>query len=454
MRDRSQGGALRGRLGRAARLGLASARASAGWLAGAAVRGLGRGAASERLRRSAAAEIADGLGRLKGVAMKLGQVLSFAVDDLPVELRDALARLQTTSPPRPFSDLVPVIERSLGRPLREAFASVDPTPAAAASIGQVHRARLPDGTAAAVKVQYPDVAAAVRADVSNLSLVVRLVRLLAPRVDARRVAEELRGRLLEELDYVAEARRQATFATRFEGHPFIAIPPVVPSRCGAEVLTTRWADGVRFQQALAAPEPLRSRMAEILFRFAWGCVAEWGTIDGDPHPGNYLFDPGAARVTFLDFGCVKELPAHVHGDLRRFLRARLDGDRAASREAAVTLGFVEAAPWTTVDRIVDALDLLYLPFGRGAPERFPSPWAGAPGGVLGEELAEVRGNLAIPPDLVFVNRALVGMYLVLARLGPTADWGRIAGEYARGDPPATALGEAERAWRSRQPGDA
>jgi predicted unusual protein kinase regulating ubiquinone biosynthesis (AarF/ABC1/UbiB family) len=383
-------------LSRAARLGVVSARTSAGWLAGAAIESLGRSGAAEKLRRTAAARAAESLGQLKGLAMKLGQVLSFAIDDVPLELREALEALQTSSPPRPFAEIAPVIERALRRPLRDAFACIDPVPISAASIGQVHRGLLHDRTAVAVKVQYPDVAAAVRADLANLSLVVRSVRLLAPRIDAERVARELRERVLEELDYVAEARHQASFAARFEGHPFISIPHVIASHSAAEVLTSEHVEGLRFQDVLGSGEDTRSRQGEILFRFAYGCIFGWGTFDADPHPGNYLFDRGGSRVTFLDFGCVKHLPAPVLEAWRSFVRARLDGDRVASRAQALSLGFVEAGPEASIDHVVDALTRLYLPFRQDEPQRFPSLWSGVSVmDVLGKQLADVRKHLRV-----------------------------------------------------------
>jgi predicted unusual protein kinase regulating ubiquinone biosynthesis (AarF/ABC1/UbiB family) len=416
------------------------------------MQGLGGSGAAEKLRQATAARIAGNLGQLKGLAMKLGQVLSFAIDDIPGELRQALEALQTSSPPRPFAEIAPVIERALRRPLRDAFASIDPVPIAAASIGQVHRGLLDDGSAVAVKVQYPDVAAAVRADLANLSLLVRSVRLLAPRIDAERVALEIRERIIEELDYVAEARHQASFAARFEGHPFISVPRVIASRSAAEVLTSEYIEGRRFQDVLGDSEDARAQQGEILFRFAYGCIFAWGTFDADPHPGNYLFERGGSRVTFVDFGCVKHLPAPVLREWRSFVRARLDGDRAASRAHALRLGFVDPGPEASIDHVVDALTRLYLPFRSDERQRFPSLWSEVSvSDVLGKQFVEVRRHLRVPKDLLFVNRTLAGMSMVLSRLGAVASWGRIAREYVCGEPPSTPLGVAERAWANKRP---
>ena len=293
---RSPRPSLRRRIGRALRLGATSARASTEWAAASLLGAVGRTAGAESLLRSSSARVAARLGRMKGLAMKVGQYLSFALPDLSPEIRDALAVLQTFSPPRPYPAVAAVIEAELGRPVDAAFREFERTPVAAASIGQVHRARLPDGTPVAVKVQYPDVAEAVRADLANASLLARTVRLLLPGLDAEAVAGEVRERILEELDYRAEARWQVAFARRFAGHPFVVIPPVIGSHSAGRVLTTGFAEGRDFPEALRDPEPIRSRHGEILFRFLLGCVLRDGTFVADPHPGNYRFDAeGAGR---------------------------------------------------------------------------------------------------------------------------------------------------------------
>ena len=298
-----------------------------------------------------------------------------------------------------------------------------------------------------MKVQYPDVATALRADLANLSMIVGLVRLLAPRVDAERVAQEARERILEELDYLAEARSQAAFGARFEGHPFISVPRVIASHSAAEVLTSEYVEGLRFGELAGLDEATRSRQGEILFRFLFGCLFGWGTFDADPHPGNYLFAPGGGRVTFLDFGCVKRLPAPVHQAWCRFIRARLDDDRDGLAGTGARPRAGRRGADAPADLIIESLTRLYLPFRQDEPQRFPSIWDGASArGLLGGELAEVRRHLRVPGDLVFVNRTMAGMYQVLARLGATANWGRIAREYLFDDPASTPLGAAERAW--------
>jgi predicted unusual protein kinase regulating ubiquinone biosynthesis (AarF/ABC1/UbiB family) len=442
---------LRRRLGRALRLGATSARASTEWAAASLLEAMGGSSGAEAVLRASSARVAAGLGRMKGLAMKVGQYLSFALPDLSPELRDALAVLQTSSPPRPFEAIAAVIEAELGRPVDAAFREFERTPMAAASIGQVHRAALADGTRVAVKVQYPDVAEAVRADLANAAMLARTVRLLVPGLDAEGVAAELRERILEELDYRAEARWQASFGERFAGHPFIAIPAVIVSHSAGRVITTGFADGRDFPAALRDRPAVRSRRGEILFRFLLRCLLRDGTFVADPHPGNYRFDEAGDRVAFLDFGCVKALPAGTLAALRELFRGALDGDRARVHAAAGGLGVV--APGTDGAAVVSAIVHLYVPFRRDAVEPFPPLLSGpALRAAAGEgaRFSAVRRELRVHRELPFVNRTVIGLHAVLARLGATANWHRIAREYAFADPPSSELGEAERAWEERR----
>jgi predicted unusual protein kinase regulating ubiquinone biosynthesis (AarF/ABC1/UbiB family) len=445
---------LRHRLGRALRLGATSARAGAGWAGAALLERAGRRAGASARARASAAQVAAALGDMKGLAMKVGQYLSFALPDLPPEWVEALAVLQTRSAPLPFEEVAAVVELELDRPLDEAFRDFERAPVAAASIGQVHRARLPDGTPVAVKVQYPGVAAAVRADLANAAVLARALRLLLPGLEAAEVAAELRARIGEELDYRGEARRQAAFAARFAGHPFIAIPPVFPSHSAAAVLTTGWAPGRDFADLRRDPPEVRAGHGEILLRFLLGCALRDGTFVADPHPGNYRFDAGGARVTFLDFGCVKSLGDATRDGLRTLVRGALEGDRRVLQAGVAALGLV--APGRAGDAVLDALAHLYAPFRPGAATPFPPVLSGpvlrdAAGGAL----AAVRRELHVSGELPFLNRTVVGLYAVLGRLGAAAPWHRIAREYACGDAPSTPLGAAERTWlaaRSAPPG--
>src|SRR5215470_6762926 len=259
-----------GRFGRIARVGRLGARLSASRV-GAAVRRWTaprshRARIDEDRRRADAALVAKTMGEMKGALMKLGQMLSFIHDDIPVEYRAALAALQASAPPMDFPLLRDVAERELGKPLERAFARFDETPLASASIGQVHRAQLPDGREVVVKIQYPGVAAAIAGDLANVGVLYRMVGMMYPSLDPKPVVEELRSRITEELDYAREASNQQRFASRWAGHPAIRVPPVVAGHSTARVLTTEFAEGRRFADALGAPVELRHRWGEAIYR--------------------------------------------------------------------------------------------------------------------------------------------------------------------------------------------
>ena len=175
----------------------------------------------------------------------------------------------------------------MGTGFEDLFAEFDPDAAAAASIGQVYRARLHDGREVAVKVQYPHVAATVRADLQNLGLVMRAAKRFAPGLDPESVAGELRERISEELDYEHEAQVQRVFARRWRGHPFMLIPNVITGLCRDRVLVTEWIDGIGFEQIKETPQATRDRVGEIVLRFFFGSLYRFGQFSGDPHPGNF-----------------------------------------------------------------------------------------------------------------------------------------------------------------------
>src|ERR1700747_300526 len=240
-----------------------------------------RKVALERRQVEAAEQIVTALGTMKGAAMKLGQVLSFLdVGIVPDEYREEsqhkLAALRDAAPNVAFKDMRKVIEEELDEPLKEVFAEFDEEPVAAASIGQVYRARLQDGREVAVKVQYPGVAAAVRADMQNLGLILRLAKRIAPGMDPKAIGEEIRDRIEEELDYELEASNQRTLARIFRGHPFIVIPEVVTSLSRERVMVSEYVEGTGFEALKEYPQDERDRVAEIMFRFYFGCLYRQG----------------------------------------------------------------------------------------------------------------------------------------------------------------------------------
>src|SRR5436305_8027754 len=234
-----------------------------------------RAAALERRQIETAEQIVAVLGTMKGAAMKLGQVISFLdVGLVPPEHREAfqakLAELRDAAPKVSFKDMKKVIEQEYGEKIEDVFETFDPVPIAAASIGQVYRARLDDGRDVAVKVQYPGVATAVRADMQNLGMILRLMKSIAPGLDPKAMGAEIRSRIDEELDYELEAQHQRTLARIYRGHPFIVVPEVVTSLSRERVMVSEFVHGIGFEELKGYSQEDRDRIGEIMFRFYFG----------------------------------------------------------------------------------------------------------------------------------------------------------------------------------------
>jgi predicted unusual protein kinase regulating ubiquinone biosynthesis (AarF/ABC1/UbiB family) len=407
--------------------------------------------AAERRQLEAAEQIVNVLGTMKGAAMKVGQVASFIdVGGLPPEARDVfqekLAELRDSAPQVSFKDMRKVIEADLEQPLDEVFAEFDEEAVAAASIGQVYRARLHDGGEVAVKVQYPGVAQAVRADLQNLGLLLRAARRMAPGLDAKAVGAEIRDRLTEELDYEHEAQAQRTMARIWRGHPFVVVPDVVTGLSRERVLVSEWIDGTGFEDVKRLPQDERDRFGEIVFRFFIGSLWRTGFFSGDPHPGNYLLlDDG--RVAFLDFGMTKKLSMERLGSERELVRAAITGDVEAFHERVVEQGYYReddpvASPervmkhaaalteWEREDRdfTIDRDYIAHLVVDSGDPR---------------SEYWDLMRRGTVPVDSLLAGR-MTGLTLaVLGQLGATANWHRIVREIVLGGPPGSPLGEEE-----------
>ncbi|AHH19947.1 putative ATP-binding protein [Nocardia nova SH22a] len=412
-------------------------------------------AEAERAVFEAADDLVTVLGSMKGLAMKAGQTLSMI--DLSIipeqyrdRFRDKVATLCDQAPQLPFDRMRAVFESDLGRSLDEAFDEFDPAPIAAASIGQVYRARLADGRPVAVKIQYPGIDTAVRADVKNLSLALRMSRSIAPALADSALMNELAIHFAAEVDYRIEARHQTAVAEAFRGHPFILVPNVVPELCGAHVLVSDHIEASGFDDMVALPQDDRDRLGEIIFRFYMGSMARHGRFPGDPHPGNVLLDPDG-KVVFLDYGLFKEMaPASVTLE-NECARAACEYRGADLRQLLVDYGVLKRDSDVTPDEC-----LRYL--------REVSAWylTDAEIGITGETatnavLATVdprRGYFdrwrreRLSADFTFARRVEYAAVGLLGRLGARANWHRIAREWLYGDMPRTELGELEQRWRS------
>ncbi|HKP88969.1 MAG TPA: AarF/ABC1/UbiB kinase family protein, partial [Thermoleophilaceae bacterium] len=305
----------KGRIRRTAQVGSVVGSQGARY-AGTRARNLARDAdeaaqALEQRHLETAEQMVETLGRMKGAAMKIGQLASFIdTEFLPPEYRDLyqdkLATLRSTAPPMPWKKVRQVLDDAWEEPVEELFEDFDHDATAAASIGQVHRAVLPDGRQVAVKVQYPGVAAAIAADMQNAGLILRMAKALAPGLDAKAAAEELKERVMEELDYELEAQNQRSFARGYRDHPFIHVPDVVTRLSTRRVLVSEWVDGAGFEEVRQLPQAERDRFGEIVFRFCFGSIFHLQHFNADAHPGNYLLEPDG-KVAFLDFGMTKHL---------------------------------------------------------------------------------------------------------------------------------------------------
>jgi predicted unusual protein kinase regulating ubiquinone biosynthesis (AarF/ABC1/UbiB family) len=435
----------------------------AGMRAANRVRTPERAAAAETERTAALVrELVAQLGRMRGAAMKVGQMISMVeFDGLDDEQRDelqrSLATLRDGIPPVPFARLEKLMRQEYGEPLERVFATFDERAFAAASIGQVHRATTRTGDAVVVKIQYPGVAEAVQTDLRNAMMLLPLVKRLAPGLDARSLAIEMRERIGEELDYELEAQNQRRLERLMRGHPYITIPRVHTDLCTRRVLVSEYIEGDGFEAVRRAGEAQRDRYGEIVFRFFFGVLYRDHLALGDPHPGNYLLQPGG-RVCFLDFGLVGAVaPGRVAAE-RAVARAVRDKDAAALKAALVQGGYL---PPDRVDGVEAEFALRLM--------RRATKWYAAPGerrfaagnerrgrdrGALDEaQRAAMKSQVnqfTVPADSILIRRMHAIVAVVLGQLRACADWGAIAAEYLHGAAPATALGRAEADFLARR----
>jgi predicted unusual protein kinase regulating ubiquinone biosynthesis (AarF/ABC1/UbiB family) len=405
----------------------------------------------ERFAIRSAQDVAQVLGGMKGAIMKAGQMISFIAEGLPPEAQAALATLQADVPPMAPSLAEGVVREELGADPEKLFLDWDPVPRAAASIGQVHRAVMPDGRIVAVKVQYPGVDKAIRSDLDNAELLYGLFASFALKnMDVKALVDELRARMGDELDYRLEARCQAEFADRYRGHPFIHVPDIVPERCARRVITSEWVDGLSWADFVATATDEQKRVAaEVLFRFAEGSIWHHGVFNGDPHPGNYRFHPGKGRVTFLDFGLVKRWGPGELETLSPILDAILDQDPASLVRSLVRAGFLPVNHGIDPARVYEYCSGPYIPFQQESftyDREFVGRTLQRMLDLQGE-FGDVIRLLNMPPSYVILDRVIWGMSALFGRMQATGRWGTLLDEYLHDGPPSTELGLAEDEWR-------
>ena len=401
-----------------------------------------------------AEQVADELGNLKGAMMKLGQMASYLDQGLPSPVRTALAELRQDAPPMSADLAAAVLEEELGEGPDELFAEWDPVPLASASIGQVHKAITHDDRAVAVKIQYPGVDEAIRADLDNTDALFGAMGFLFSGLDPDAIVAELKARLVEELDYRLEADNQRLFVDYYRDHPFIHIPAVVDELSTGRVLTTELSSGARWEELMTWSQEERDLAGEAIYRFVFRSLYRLHVFNGDPHPGNYLFEPGG-KVTFLDFGLVKRFTpdeVKLFDDLIDAFVLR--GDHADFRRALQRAGVIPPDTTLTDDQVADWMghfyELVTADQRTTITPEYSSQTMRQMFDVSGPN-AELIKTANVPPSFVIIQRINLGLYAVLGELCATANWRRVANElwpFVDG-PPSTRLGEQEAAWRKR-----
>jgi predicted unusual protein kinase regulating ubiquinone biosynthesis (AarF/ABC1/UbiB family) len=400
---------------------------------------------------------AERLGRSRGVLMKAGQILSVVIPESAIEgdyrgiYQAAFARLQDDAVPMPPEVAAGVLTAELGRPPHEVFAEFDPVPIAAASIGQVHAATLPGGRRVAVKVQYPGVDEAIHADLRNTELLATFLQLMfamlprLSRFDVAEMAAEVSARIGEEIDYRVEAANQRAFAETYRGHPFIRIPEVLPELSTRRVLTMEFVDGLRYAEAATADQGLRDRWGEVIFRFIQDSSYRHHLINTDPHPGNFLFHPDGT-VSFLDFGCVKRLPADLLTTMAGWLRGAIADDADGLHRSMSAEGWIGPPRPPTPDDVLE----WWRDGWRYLVE--PQPFGFGPGYVAdvvrsrmspSTPVGSVHRRIRVPGDLTLAIRMDTGLVAVLGGLRASGPWAAILEEITAGGPPAGAYGDQQ-----------
>ena len=366
-----------------------------------------------------AMRVTDQLSRLRGAAMKLGQMISMdAGDILPGELTAILARLRDTAHFMPAAQLNQVLAGEWGADWRRQFAHFEARPIAAASIGQVHRAVLPDGQVLAVKVQYPGVARSIDADVDNVASLLRLSGMLPDRLAIGPLLSEAKRQLHEEADYVREAEQMRRYRTMLEGDPAFVVPSPVDALSRKQILAMEFAPGEPIETLQDAPQAVRDGTMTALLGLVLRELFTFGYMQTDPNFANYRWQAETGRIVLLDFGAARAVPSQTVEAYRRLMRAGLADDRDAVLSALIEVGFISTATLQRHRRTID--DMVDLTLGHvGRPGAFDFSDRSFVGPLLrqSETIIADRGAWHVPPaDTLFVQRKISGMALLAIRM--------------------------------------
>jgi predicted unusual protein kinase regulating ubiquinone biosynthesis (AarF/ABC1/UbiB family) len=391
----------------------------------------GRGDVDARNARA----LKEALGKLKGPLMKVAQMVATVPDLLPPEFAQELAELQTNAPAMGPGFVRRRMAAELGPDWQARFGSFELNPAAAASLGQVHRATTLEGRLLAVKLQYPDMQSAVESDLGQMRAAMAIGRQLFGQVDTREIAQEITDRIREELDYAREARAMVLYRGFFQGRDDIAVPEPILDLSTGRLLTMEWLDGRGLLAFRDADLDTRNRIAKVLFEAWWTPLIKLGVIHGDPHLGNYTFAGEADRLNLLDFGCIRIFePSFVAGVVALY-QALISGDRDAQMAAYQSWGFKGLKP-----ELMDTLNIwARFIYGPLLDDRVRTVADGVAPGMYGRrEAFQVKqalmeqGPVTIPKAFVFMDRAAIGLGSAFLHLGAELNWRRLFEESLAG----------------------
>jgi len=411
-----------------------------------------REARETQARLKTAADVKEALGNLRGVTLKMAQMAGYLDSRVPTELQETFASFSSDAPTMSWALAQEALTKSIG-PLSRTFSDFDPKPVAAASIGQVHRAKLLNGTEVAVKVQFPDARAIIGADLENAHLITALLRLGFPSMDTGTIASELVERMTEELDYRHECDVQTRFARYYLHHPFIQVPRVYPEHCTDTVLVTEFINGKPFSSLFGQSAQSRSRAGEILFRFVFRSLYRVGLFNGDPHPGNYLVkDDGT--LAFVDFGFSKSFRSDELALFASMIESMVLNDDPVRFTKTVFGAGLLTDPEADPDEVADYFRPFYDLAARDRLFKVTPAYATEMLAHTFETSHPLARVLNVPRTFVVLQRINLGLYALLGSLGATANWHQIAKEIWPfvDAPPSSALGLQEREWCLRHHG--
>jgi predicted unusual protein kinase regulating ubiquinone biosynthesis (AarF/ABC1/UbiB family) len=380
-----------------------------------------------------ARRVAEQLARMRGAAMKVGQLLSMDAGDLlPPEFGEILARLRADAKPMPMGQVVAVLEANWGAGWDRHFSHFSFTPMASASIGQVHRAQTRGGQALAVKIQYPGVRRSIDSDIDNVAALLRVSGLLPQALDVAPLLDEAKRQLHAEADYLQEAAHLRRYGALLGDSPAFALPVPHAEWTTREVLAMSYVDGAPIESLVTAPQPERDRVARLMFHLLFREIFEFRLIQTDPNFANYRYDAAARRLILLDFGATRAYPRALTEAYRCLIGGAIAADRPAMGEAAAAIGyFREGIRDRQRQAVIDLFLLACEPLRHVGEYDFGRTDLAARMRTAGLALSTEKDAWHTPPaDAIFLHRKLGGLYLLAARLKARVDLRALLGPHS------------------------